>query len=308
MSNQYLSPHYYPPNFYQFPPAPSGAPYTHRPARSWHAPGSPGYAPVPLPGGGAYAGPSYAQPPPQPVYPRSRRHSFDNSYLHPAQAYPWNPAAYGSGATPPFAAGPASAYASYSYLYPPPLPHPHMHNLLQGVPAAPAPAIVADLSLPALSPQRQHPRAPLTAYDLAQAATNPEMVRLELVCDALPQWPVLVQLRVTGTALHPRVADRPPIPYITVGDVLQVLHQALHTQITHDEWGRLSAAEETDVARAYTRRYKASASAPVQSREARDGVKRVDYLLGNYHFKGLAWMAPEANGVERMRLLVGPPS
>ena len=80
------------------------------------------------------------------------------------------------------------------------------------------------------------------------------------------------------------------------------IHQNLQTRVTHEEWGKLNEAEETEVARAFTRRYKAYA--PTEAQVKRDGVKRIDYLKRNTWFKGLVWMSPD-NGVERLKLLMG---
>jgi hypothetical protein len=63
-------------------------------------------------------------------------------------------------------------------------------------------------------------------------------------------------------------------------------------------------SQETDVARAYTRRYKSSGSEWAERQQAAEGVKRVDFLRKATWFKGFTWLDPE-NGVERLKLLVG---
>ena len=140
----------------------------------------------------------------------------------------------------------------------------------------------------------------MTPYDLDQPASNPEITRLLIVCDTIPQWKL--DLHVTSAGLLPARRERPAIPFITVGDVLHGLYVHLHTPVTHEEWGQLSSSQETDVSRAYTKRYKAYP--PLQQQQQREGVKRVDFLLRNHYFKGLVWASPE-NGVERIKLLVG---
>ncbi|KAI0061972.1 hypothetical protein BV25DRAFT_1765533, partial [Artomyces pyxidatus] len=183
-------------------------------------------------------------------------------------------------------------------------PHPQLHPLINGdiLPQH----LHLDLSSHELAPYRQAGPGPsmrvtLMPHELEQPATTPELTRVRVICDAIPQWPV--ELSVTGISLTPRRPGRPPIPFITLGDVLYTVHHALHKKITHEDWGRLTPMQETDVSRAYTRRYKAFAQ--VERQQQREGVKRVDYLLRNYHFKGMTWMQPE-HGVERMKLLTGP--
>ncbi|KAI0310859.1 hypothetical protein OF83DRAFT_1069835 [Amylostereum chailletii] len=141
---------------------------------------------------------------------------------------------------------------------------------------------------------------PLASTELNAPATSPPITRLRIICDLLPQWPM--EMSVSGMSLTPSRRERPAIGCITVADVLSTVHTCLQTAITHDEWGRLSDAQETDIARAYTRRYKAFAA--VESQVKREGVKRVDYLLKKIYFQGLTWLQPEA-GVERVKLLVG---
>ncbi|THH18514.1 hypothetical protein EW146_g2470 [Bondarzewia mesenterica] len=75
--------------------------------------------------------------------------------------------------------------------------------------------------------------------------------------------------------------------------------------VTREEWAQLSLQQETEVSRAYTRRHKSFAS-DLRLQPQGDGVKRVDYLLRNYCFKGLVCISPE-NGVVRMKLIIGPP-
>ncbi|KAI9511508.1 hypothetical protein F5148DRAFT_975189, partial [Russula earlei] len=94
---------------------------------------------------------------------------------------------------------------------------------------------------------------------------------------------------------------------LTLEDVLRAVHATLHHKISHEEWGRLSVSQETDVARAYTRRFKSSGNEWTQSQQQAEGVKRVDFLLKNTWFKGFTWLDPE-NGVERLKLLLGQES
>jgi hypothetical protein len=125
---------------------------------------------------------------------------------------------------------------------------------------------------------------------------------VRIVCDMIPQWPV--DLQVLGTSLSPPRRRRAALPYLTLEDVILALHASLHRKISHQEWGRLTTAQETEVARAYTRRYKSSGSDWAERQQQAEGVKRIDFLLKTTWFKGFTWLDPE-NGVERLKLLVG---
>lgn len=189
------------------------------------------------------------------------------------------------------------------FVGPSELPPPQIHPLLNGD-ILPQYLVLNLTSHTPVVQRRVGPSqtVPLTVHELGQAVTSPETLRLRIVCDAIPHWPL--DLSITGSSLNPPIRSRPAIPYITIGDVIFALHAHLHTPITHEEWGRLNANQETEVAKAYTRRYKAH---PASEREQRrEGVKRVDYLLKKHAFKGLTWTTPE-DGVERLKLLVGLP-
>jgi hypothetical protein len=185
------------------------------------------------------------------------------------------------------------------------LPHPHLHNLING-------EIIAhrmhvnfaekDLAIRKRTGSGLHDLTTLSSYDLEQPATNPQMTRVRVVCDSIPQWPV--DLQVIGTTLEPHRRRRAALPYLTLEDVVRAVHASLHRKISHEEWGRLSRAQETEVARAYTRRFKSSGSEWAERQQQSEGVKRVDFLLKNTWFKGFTWLEPES-GVERLKLLLG---
>ena len=143
--------------------------------------------------------------------------------------------------------------------------------------------------------------ATLAVYDLEQPATSPQMTRVRIVCDAIPQWPV--DIRVIGTSLSPHRRGRAALPYLSLEDVVRAVHASLQHNISHEEWGRLNTAEETEVARAYTRRFKACGSSYAAREQQAQGVKRVDFLLRNTWFKGFTWLEPE-NRVEKLKLLL----
>ncbi len=184
------------------------------------------------------------------------------------------------------------------------LPRPQLHNLINGdIIATHLYINFADLDLVfrKRSGSGIHRLTTLSSYDLEQPAMHPQMTRVRILCDMIPQWPV--DLQVLGTSLSPHRRRRSALPYLTLEDIVHGVHASLHRKISHEEWGRLSISQETDVARAYTRRYKSVGEWHERQQQA-EGVKRVDFLLKTTWFKGFTWLEPE-NGVERLKLLVG---
>ncbi|KAF9232434.1 hypothetical protein BU15DRAFT_55039 [Melanogaster broomeanus] len=137
-----------------------------------------------------------------------------------------------------------------------------------------------DLASPSFSPLWIGPgqTAPITPDELREPAVDPSITRMRISHDAIPDWPVVIQYPDNCTA------NITPF-HITLGEVLYLIHSSLHTQITHQDWARLSMSEETAIARAYTRRCK---SVPSTAKEqASQGVRRIDYLRGKHIFRGL---------------------
>ncbi|KAI0254441.1 hypothetical protein BJV78DRAFT_1121181 [Lactifluus subvellereus] len=185
------------------------------------------------------------------------------------------------------------------------LPRPQLHNMLNGEIASRHLYLnfaSADLEFKRRNGSGIHYSTTLSAYDLDQPATNPQMTRVRVVCDAIPQWPV--DVHVSGTTLTPHRRHRTALPYLTLEDVIWAVHASLHRKISHEDWGRLNVTRETEISRAYTRRTKASGSTSEVRQQQAEGVKRVDFLLKNTWFKGFAWLEPES-GVERLKLLLG---
>jgi hypothetical protein len=185
------------------------------------------------------------------------------------------------------------------------LPRPQLHNLING--DIIAPHLHIDFADPDLVFRKRigsgiHHYSTLSSYDLEQPATHPQMTRVRILCDMIPQWPI--DLQVLGTTLSPHRRRRAALPYLTLEDIMQAVHASLHRKISHQEWGRLSKSQETEVARAYTRRYKNAGSEWSERQQQSEGVKRVDFLLKTTWFKGFTWLDSE-NGVERLKLLVG---
>jgi hypothetical protein len=126
---------------------------------------------------------------------------------------------------------------------------------------------------------------------------------MRILCDAIPQWPIELQYSPydnRGEYLSmPSINGE--IPPISLGDVLFAIHRAMHTQITHLDWGRLTLSEEIAIARAYTRRCRTIPS--VTHLEAAQGVKRVDFLLDRFDVRGLI-QAPGEDGYDEWKLIV----
>ena len=312
MGTPFVWPYYYPQQqqhqqqqhpYFQFPPNASSGSYGsgHRSSRSWQ--GSPHMSPPVLPtllpvapAAQPVVTPVYQPALLHPDYSRSRRHSFDAAYV-PVQtaamtASPW-----------PTVPAPYFTYSpGWTALAPMELPRPQLHNLING--DIISPHLHLNFVYPDLVIRTRTGSGinTLNGYDLEQPATHPQMTRVRIVCDMIPQWPV--DLQVIGTSLSPHRRRRSALPYLTLEDVVHAVHASLHRKISHQEWGRLTTAQETDVARAYTRRYKSSGSEWAERQQQAEGVKRVDFLLKTTWFKGFTWLEPE-NGVERLKLLVG---
>jgi hypothetical protein len=177
----------------------------------------------------------------------------------------------------------------------------HLHPFLNG--ESPRPDFYFDLALPKFSPvlwTGPSQVTPLTMEHFSQPATHPPITRLRIICDTIPQWPIDLEYN----PYHQGGLSIPaaPIP-ITLGDILIAIHRSLHTRISHMDWAKLSASEETAVARAYTRRCKSIPS--VAQFEASQGVRRVDYLLDKNRFRGLLRHS-SGDGFETFKLVVGP--
>ena len=82
------------------------------------------------------------------------------------------------------------------------------------------------------------------------------------------------------------------------------VYRTLQMRIAQTDWARLTTRQTNAVSQAYTRRSRQYPSA--REFEEAQGVRRVDYLLDNYMFRGLVRANPQ-EGFARMRLLVGAP-
>ncbi|KAI0364595.1 hypothetical protein BV20DRAFT_974253 [Pilatotrama ljubarskyi] len=194
-------------------------------------------------------------------------------------------------------------------------PAPAIHPLLNGENAG-GPMLLFDLSLNTFNPQRvkslsQTSGTPLTLEELREPATYPAVRRMTITCDRLPEWPIVLEPHSTS---RERSRERSPflnVPAaaaddtpITVYDVLMAIHRTMQRQISHVDWARLTRAQTYDISAAYTRRCRTFPSAAAF--EEAQGVRRVDYLLDQYMFRGLVRDNVQ-DGFSKMKLMVGPP-
>jgi len=222
-----------------------------------------------------------------PVTPfQNRRHSWGNQ----TQAPLW------SSFTP--------TQQPVSFMYTPQAPQFMINPLLNG--ESPRPDFAFDLSSSAFRPIRYvgpGQTAVLSLAELREPATHPPITRFRVVCDIIPQWPIELEYTpydASGEHLSMASVDG-SVPPISLGDVLFAIHRAMHTQITHLDWGRLTMSEETAIARAYTRRCRSIPS--VAQLEASQGVKRIDFLLDRFMFRGLV-RVPGADGYDEWKMIV----
>jgi len=191
---------------------------------------------------------------------------------------------------------PQSSY--FPYAVPLPMPQISIHPWLNA--EIPRSDFLFNLALPHFSPMRHignNQTILLTGEELAQPATHPPIYQLNMQCDLIPNWPIILQYNSNpyrSINTYPTAA-----PPITIGDVLSGIHNALQMSIAQDDWAALSPQQEHAVSRAYTKRCKALGSTIMIRNE---GVRRVDFLLDKVWFKGLARVG---EGLEILRLIVG---
>ncbi|GBE79822.1 hypothetical protein SCP_0210230 [Sparassis crispa] len=312
----YLSPYYHPTHISPYIPSvnlpaspqvtqrrvhfddgvvPSPQPRSRRP--SWHA-GMEGMAPAPNPA--PFPSPPFlytSLPPMSPYVPPA-------SYTHQRRR------SDSSLPQPTWIAIPTYSTYAQPVVYPSPAPAPahQLHPLIDGE-SLQGPSLLFDISLNAFTPRRitSHGRvsdSTLGLEELGEQATHPGVTRMKIICDAIPQWPIVLEAeRDHGRSPYLSVPRANHYAPITVGDVLIAIHRTLQTQISHVDWARLPSGDDVAVARAYTRRCRTFPSA--EAFEASQGVRRVDYLLDKFMFKGLV-RTSYRGGFEHVKLLVGP--
>ncbi|KAJ3547808.1 hypothetical protein NM688_g5368 [Phlebia brevispora] len=199
-------------------------------------------------------------------------------------------------------------------LYSPtaPTPRPTFNPLINGEALGGA-LLLFDLSSNIFEPLRisNHSSirgSQLTREELMQTATYPSVTRMVITCDELPpEWKVTLEPcddrpSNNGYLNVPSVNASSPDAPITVYDVLYAVHSMLQRQITQREWYDTPQHRATAIARAYTRRCRAGPN--IQAFEESQGVRRVDFLLDQYMFKGIVRERGE-QGFEYVRLRVG---
>ncbi|KAI0757998.1 hypothetical protein C8Q74DRAFT_1319904 [Fomes fomentarius] len=283
----------------------------HRPRRpSWHGGLAPPPNPVPFPSPPILVTPlppvvSLPNQAPMPAFTHHRRRS-DTCLPQPAWvAYP--------AVVQPMAQPMAHPMVYPNPAYQNPTPPRQIHPLLDGETMA-GPKILFDLSLHAFSPQRvtnyrQTSGTPLTLDELLEPATHPPVYHMKISCDLLPDWPIVLEPHTTTRerererspflSVSQRESEESPI---TVYDVLMAIYRTVQRRIGQTDWAKLSKRQMNAVSAAYTRRCRTFPSA--QAFEEAQGVRRVDYLLEDYMFRGI--MRENArDGFAKMKLLVG---
>ena len=96
------------------------------------------------------------------------------------------------------------------------------------------------------------------------------------------------------------------LPYVRLGDLLYTIHKTMQTQVSHEEWAKLNEEEKVAVARAYWSRCERITDEGKKIGISQEGVKRVDYLLDDVMFAGLAKEDGDT-GYENLKLFVNRP-
>lgn len=77
--------------------------------------------------------------------------------------------------------------------------------------------------------------------------------------------------------------------YVTVGDVVDAVYHILRRNVTAEEFNALPSIKNRQrVTRAYEARYRRLRSSRTYEEEKRQGMKRVDFLMGSTRFTGLS--------------------
>ncbi|OBZ65604.1 hypothetical protein A0H81_14395 [Grifola frondosa] len=174
-----------------------------------------------------------------------------NAYLSPQKSRPYSPSSFGS-----------SPYVSGQV---------RLHPALAAIPTGKP--ITWDMTLP---PTAASPT--LTNAHLAEPATHPALPSITIVCDRLP-WAINVT---------PTTSAKWATNFVTVGDILHVLHRTLRLPATTAEIGCLPVDLRERVYAAYRERYVQIADPKQRAEEKLKSVKRVDFLVNATRFNGLS--------------------
>ncbi|KAJ7776334.1 hypothetical protein B0H16DRAFT_1302431 [Mycena metata] len=153
---------------------------------------------------------------------------------------------------------------------------PHLHPVLA---VSDLPVLTYDVSLPPSTISTHQPG--LSSLVLLEPAVVPQRSTVTLRTPHLP-WPIVVE----ASNHH----------FVTVSDVLDSIYASLRTNITPTEFQALETREQQRRAsEAYTLRYGRLHGLLGYEDEKRQGVKRVDFLMGCTRFQGLS--ASDSAGV-----------
>ncbi|KAJ7020861.1 hypothetical protein C8F04DRAFT_1013840 [Mycena alexandri] len=143
------------------------------------------------------------------------------------------------------------------------------HNLIA---LSPIPLLQYDVSLPPY-PISSH-RPGLSAAAFLEPAVDPPRLTLSLVTPHLP-WTIPV-----------RASNR---RYVSVSDILSAIYRTLRVNATPAEFNALGTKKlMRRASAAYMRRCERLRGHSGYSHEKREGVKRVDFLMGYTTFQGIA--------------------
>ncbi|KAF8339496.1 hypothetical protein F5887DRAFT_867321, partial [Amanita rubescens] len=159
-----------------------------------------------------------------------------------------------------------------------------IHPFLDG--QTPSNGFIFNLSSQYLPMQIVHGQPAFIGVDtLAQPATCPPVSRLKIVCDEIPEWPVVLESHPYSYREQMGTISLPEHPTMSLGNVLSQIHRTLHEEITHSDRERLDPEMKDKVNQAF---YKRCANEPLRERFLRNGgIRKVDYLLDKVWFKGL---------------------
>ncbi|TFK16457.1 hypothetical protein FA15DRAFT_650875 [Coprinopsis marcescibilis] len=158
---------------------------------------------------------------------------------------------------------------------PPLLPEMMVHSFLQHSPLF-QPEITYDISLPMMAHN-------LDFLNLAQSATSPPLHQLTLVCPRFLQYPIVVHAS-------------PQSAFVSVRDVLDtiisffmMIYRELRHPVTQVEYESLGPVRQA-VDAAYFARIRRITDPHHRDLEARQGVRRIDFLMGRTRFNGLSFL------------------
>jgi hypothetical protein len=105
-----------------------------------------------------------------------------------------------------------------------------------------------------------------------EPATNPQVPSLTLVSQQLP-WEIVIHASTFS--------------YVAISDILGGLYRALRLVASEEEYSRERPERRNLISGAYYARFERFSDARLRDSEMRKGVKRIDFLAGAHHFKGL---------------------